>query len=445
MKRPVAPPPYERLLSQAIEAGRLSSLVGATLDGSLATASYLPWDKLRFKTPPTGLTVEEWWLQTKLARRSVSRPINLLRDTQGQPFSYCLPDEVLRAVDEITRDASGTITLDETVTNPSTRDRYLVNSLIEEAITSSQLEGAATTRAVAKEMLRQGRDPRGHSEQMIFNNFAAMRHISDLKDQDLSPDLVREVHRIVTEGTLKDPADAGRLQQSDDERIAVWDEFGELLHQPPSVDELEERLARLCDFANGRGDTGYMPPVLRAVAVHFVVGHDHYFVDGNGRTARALFYWVMLRNGYWLVEYLSISRILKQAPAQYGRSYLLTEEDEGDLTHFFIHHLGVLQRSIQDLHVYLTRKTEELRTASDAVRARPGEYNHRQLALVQRALRDPSTHFTARSHAQSHQVTEVTARTDLTDLERRGLLERFAVGRQHAWRAAADLRAQLET
>ena len=40
-----------------------------------------------------------------------------------------------------------------------TRDRYMLNSLIEEAITSSQLEGAATTREVAKEMIRTKRKP----------------------------------------------------------------------------------------------------------------------------------------------------------------------------------------------------------------------------------------------------------------------------------------------
>lgn len=443
MKQPVAPPPVEQLVADAVAQGRLTTVIAESSATSVATSSYLPWDKMRFKTPPADLTHEEWWLQTRLARLSVRRPIPTLVDSSGIPFSYCLPDEVLMAVDAITCDASGTITLEEAVANPATRNRYLVNSLIEEAITSSQLEGAATTRAVAKEMLRQRREPRGHSERMIFNNFAAMLHISELKNQDLTPDLVREIHRIVTDGTLKDPADAGRLQSDDSERIAVWDEFGELLHQPPPCAELEGRLARLCDFANGATDTGYMPAVLRAITVHFMVGHDHYFADGNGRTARALFYWVMLRNGYWLAEFLSISRILKKAPSQYGRSYLLTEQDEGDLTHFFIHHLNVIQRAISELHAYLAHKADELRSVSQAIKARPGEYNHRQMALIERALTDADSHFTARSHGQSHQVSEVTARADLVDLEERGLLERFRIHRQHAWRPVPDLHQRI--
>src|SRR5262249_24290671 len=82
------------------------------------------------------------------------------------------------------------------------------------------------------------------------------------------------------------------------------------------------RLARLCAFANETSDATWMQPVLRSLAVHFMVGYDHYFEGGNGRTARALFYRSMLKRGYWLTEFLTISRILNKAPAQYARSYL---------------------------------------------------------------------------------------------------------------------------
>ena len=96
------------------------------------------------------------------------------------------------------------------MTNPRTRNRHLVNSLIEEAITSSQLEGAATTRRVAKEMLQTGRDPRTQDERMIWNNYQAMEFVGDHRDDEITPDLMRELHAVVTDGTLSDPAEAGR-------------------------------------------------------------------------------------------------------------------------------------------------------------------------------------------------------------------------------------------
>jgi Fic family protein len=443
MKTPVPPPSYSDLIDAVNADGRLGLVLERALGDGALTKQYLPWDKLRFKTPPDGLSLDEWWVAIRLARRSVQRSIPNLVDQEGRPFSYALPDEVLAATDQITRDASGHITISEQVTNPASRDRYIVSSLIEEAITSSQLEGAATTRQVAKDMLRNGRDPRDRSERMIFNNFHAMQRITELRDEPLTPELICEIHRIVTDGTLANPENAGRMQDDDANRIAVWDEFGQLLHQPPPVASLSERMQRLCDFANGSDTDHYMPPVLRAISVHFMVGYDHYFEDGNGRTARALFYWTMLRNGYWLTEFLTISRILKKAPAQYGRSFLLTEQDDGDLTHFFIYHLGVINRAIKDLHEYLAEKASELRMMTRAIKAVPGEYNHRQLALLEHAVKEPSASFTRRSHARSHHVSGETARHDLMDLEVRGLLQRFKIGRQFAWAPVPDLRQQL--
>jgi Fic family protein len=122
------------------------------------------------------------------------------------------PDEIFRLTEEISRRASGMIAVPEPVTNPATRDRYVVNSLIEEAITSSQLEGASTSRRVAKEMIRSGRNPKDRSERMILNNYNGMLRVGELRDKDLTPDLVCELHRIITEGTLDDPAAAGQVQ-----------------------------------------------------------------------------------------------------------------------------------------------------------------------------------------------------------------------------------------
>ena len=435
VKIPLPPPPLETSLAELAESGRLQEVLEIAKNSD---NQYLPWEKLRFKTPPAGMTHKEWWVATRLERRLSQRTIPMLKTTSGQPFTYSLPDVVLRATDEITRDASGAITISEQVTNPNTRNRYIVSSLIEEAITSSQLEGASTTRRDAKDMLRSGRSPRDLSEHMILNNYLAMQYVAEVKDQPLTPDLVREIHRIVTDGTLENPHYAGKLQDDDELRVSVWGDGNQLLHRPPPVNELPERLEALCAFANGVGKE-YIPPVLRAITLHFMAGYDHYFEDGNGRTARAIFYWSMLHQGYWLAEFLTISRILKNAPSKYAQSYLLTEQDDGDLTHFFIYHLTVLQRAIRELNSYLARKAEEMHKAEADFRAKPGEYNHRQLALLRKAVAEPAELFTAKSHATSHGVSAETARADLQDLESKHLLTRMRIGKQHAWRAAANL------
>lgn len=127
-------------------------------------------------------------------------------------------DAAHEMVHTIDRRASGEIALSEIVTNPHTRNRYVVSSLIEEAITSSQLEGASTTRQAAKDMIRTGRPPRNRSERMILSNYHAMEFVGSIRDLELTPDLVCEIHRRVTMDNLKDPADAGRIQTPGEDR-----------------------------------------------------------------------------------------------------------------------------------------------------------------------------------------------------------------------------------
>ena len=174
-----------------------------------------------------------------------------------------------------------------------------------------------------------------------------------------------------------------------------------------------------------------------------MMGYDHYFEDGNGRTARAVFYWSMLHEGFWLAEFLTISRILKQAPAQYSRSFLYAETDSGDLTYFFIYHLRVIRRAIDELHEHLRRKMDEMRSAQSRLRALPGEFNHRQIALLDHALRNPGFEYSVNSHMTSHNVVPQTARTDLNGLVEAGYLERVRRGRAHLWRPVSSLNAML--
>jgi Fic family protein len=330
-------------------------------------------------------------------------------------------------------------------TDRQARSRYLVNSLMEEAIRSSQLEGATTSRRVAKELLRSGREPKDRSERMIFNNFRALQFMRDEMQGPLTPAAVLELHRIVTEGTLDDPQAAGRLQQPDEERVAVFDrDDGRRVHSPPPAEELPERLERLCEFANEDEDSErFVHPVIRAILLHFCLAYDHPFEDGNGRAARILFFWSMREQGYWLVEYLPISKILREAPAQYERAFLETETDEGDTTYFLIHQLQVIERAIEELHDYLARKMGEIKEVEELIQSGDG-FNHRQLALLSDALRHPGRSYSFGGHAEIHRITHETARADLGRLADRRLLTRRMIGREYFFEASADLAERLK-
>jgi Fic family protein len=149
----------------------------------------------------------------------------------------------------------------------------------------------------------------------------------------------------------------------------------------------------------------------------------------------------MLRQGYWLTEFLSISRILKKAPAQYARSFLYTESDDRDTTYFLLYQLSVMCRALDELHEYLARKIREVRKAEELLR--DTNLNHRQLAVIGHALRNHDAEYTFRTHMTSHRVVYESARSDLLELERLGFLVRTQIGRQFVFRPARDLSERL--
>lgn len=430
MKIPLSPPPLDVLL-KGFDPSVLAHFAELKL-GPLVEDRYLHWDELRHRPTPEGLNLESWWLATKLARLANAKSLPFL-DKLGRAFNYTLPETLLKNLHDIDRGAGMILGGQANEDVRIDQGRYLMASLIEESITSSQLEGASTTRRVAEAMLREGRKPRSISERMILNNFEAMRRIREICGDKLEPRHIVELQRVLTEETLEHPEDCGRMRQRDDIQV-IGNGDGTVLHQPPKAVELDMRLKQLCDFANAPiSDGGFIHPIVRGILLHFMIGYDHPFADGNGRTGRALFYWYMAKQGYWLMEYLSISSILRKAPAQYARAYLLTETDDGDTTYFLLHQADVILKALEALHRYLKQKKQEQEQVSAHLRdlhTRDKQLNHRQTALLAHALKRPQEPFTIESHQRSHQIAYATARSDLLALASLGLLEERIQGRR---------------
>ena len=435
MKRPQTPPAFGDLVRD-LQPEQFLHLIS-----EVDLSEYLHWDELRYRTPPRGLTHREWWLGLKLHRKELWKEIPLV-DCSGIPFRVLVIDPIPEYLHQIDLGGPGFSGLLEQATTSEFSNLYFVDSLIEEAITSSQLEGATTTHQVAREMLRTGRVPQNRSEQMILNNYLTMNAIGELKDQPLTQDLIFHLHCLVTEDTLDDPSGTGRFRYAK-ESVHVADLItGEILHRPPPAEELPERLQAMCDFANGKTPDWFIHPALRAIILHFWLGYDHPFVDGNGRTARALFYWSMLHNGYGLFKFLSISQILRKAPVRYSRSFLYTETDDNDLTYFILYQLHVIEQTVDVFHQYVKRKAR-LFEGIDQVLKNSAVFNHRQRALLSHALRHPRHRYTIYGHQNSHNVVYQTARTDLLNLQAHGLLDAVKVGKQWVFTPVENLSQKL--
>jgi Fic family protein len=444
MKLPVPAPQ----LTDLIDAGEVSisqiiGKAGPDLDGA-----YEHWDHLRHLQPPDQLAPLTWWAAMKMARLAIARHLPL-RDRDGRFFSVSVTSTMQRQLHFLDREAAGAILGADMVDDDTTRKRFLMRSLIEEAMTSSQLEGASTTRQVAKEMLTTGRAPRDRSEQMIYNNYRMMQSLRRMSERPLTPDLIFEMHRLLMLDAIDDPQQVGRFRTAED-NIIVQDKGDPtiVLHVPPPAAELPQRLRAICDFANAQnGKDDFLHPIIRAIAIHFQIGYDHPFCDGNGRTARALFYWAMLKEGYWMAEYLSISSVLKKAPAKYVTAYLYSESDGQDMSYFIAHQLSVIEEAVNSLRAYLARKVRERKQAEELLR--PGsplgaKLNYRQRALLLHAIKRPDSLYEIAGHQAAHRVAYPTARADLLELVDLGLLAKRQHGKSFIFSPVEDLSKRLD-
>jgi len=406
-----------------------------------ANNEYWPWEEFKYKTTHYEPSPEVLWGFLKFIRRSSMKSLPF-SDMSGKPFLYWLPDKIQEDLHYIDQSFGGGFFIEGTDLIPETKERYIVSSLMEEAIASSQIEGAATTRSVAKEMLRKNLKPQDQSQQMILNNYKTILTIKETIDQPMSVSLLHSFHQKITMNTLDDPNTSGRFRK-EDEPIHVMDpQDGSVLHIPPPADRLADLVTRLCDFANQEQGKIFIHPVVRAIILHFWLAYVHPYVDGNGRTARTLFYWYMLKHKYWLFEYLSISRIFLKSKQQYQKAFLHSEQDDNDLTYFISYHLRVIRLAIRDLQDYLKRKQKEYRGTLNLLK-HASWMNHRQQALIQHALKHPDFIYTIESHRNSHRVVYQTARTDLLMLAKKRYLEKIRVGRTFRFRIPKDLPKRL--
>jgi Fic family protein len=439
MRMPRTPPSLHELI-QKLGQERFFEL---TTRSELPDDRYFHWEEVRRHPTPAGLTTEEWWFALRYQRMAQSKQLPL-RDAKGKPFTWFLTDTMQLLLHQIDMRAGGAVSMPPQVASKETQDQYYISSLMEEAITSSQIEGAATTREVAKEMLRTQRKPKDTSERMILNNYQTMQEMRRWKSEKLTPALIFEIHRRITEDTLDDPTATGRLRRTEELVEVVDEQTEEVLHVPPPAETLEKRLQAMCDFANQADDSRpFVHPIVRAVILHFWLAYDHPFKDGNGRTARALFYWLALNRGFWLFEFISISQIILRSRKKYGEAFLKTETDGNDVNYFLLHQFTVIEEATRALYDYIERKSKQIREASSLLRGL-GEFNHRQEALLNKAIRHPDTVFTIESHQNSHRISYGTARSDVLGLAEKGFLSQRKKSKSFVFEAVPDLETKLK-
>ncbi|MHC8403925.1 Fic family protein [Pseudomonas sp. TMB3-21] len=395
---------------------------------------YLPFDKLRFRWG-SGLDPHLCWAMVRKAR--TAQHLSLL--PLGEPLQWGrfmwtpLAQKAISAVDRQTTTAA----LEYMTGQIGERAHfsYLLNDLIEdEAISSSQLEGAATTTRVAKDMLKRHRLPRTPDERMVIGNFKMMTFAWEQRYEPLSPELITAMHRVGVEGIDDAQYSPGTLRCNDE--VVVQDHEGNTVHMPPPAAGVRSRLKLLADWINqSHGDpaqASYLHPLIKAIALHFALGYEHPFRDGNGRVARALFYWFMFKNDYSAFRYIAISILLRNAPVKYARSYLDSEADDLDLTYFIDFQCSVVLRAVGGFTEVYRRSLAEVDRFDRWLLASGflDRLTEKQRAVFQVAKSGMAKEFTASNVQENLGCSYNTASATLNGLVAVNVFEKRKMGRE---------------
>jgi Fic family protein len=403
------------------EDNTITLMVNLQGDGTLKKIQddYLYWDKIKYMAK--NCTPEELWNAVKLYRFIRSNTIRFGKNT----FSYMITDYIQRALHQFDMHIGGTLGSNIGIAETD-KTKFIISSIMEEAISSSQMEGANTTRKKAKEMIQQEKKPKNKSEQMIMNNYITMKYIVQHKNEAISAEKILYLHKLISNNTLDDAKDEGQFRDNDDVHV-VNHVNSEIVHTPPLKDELNVLVKDLCDFFN-KDNEDFIHPIIKGCIIHFMIGWIHPFTDGNGRTARAIFYWYMLKKGYWLTEYLSISRIIKDTKAQYEKAFLYSEADGNDLGYFISYHIMTMEKSYAALKTYISRKQQEVFQAAKFMKI--PNVNDR-MAQILKILHDDSDRIlTTKEIEVRFNVSNFTARTDLKALVELGFLDIIQVNKK---------------
>lgn len=244
--------------------------------------------------------------------------------------------------------------------------------------------------------------------------------------------LLCKINELVTYRIL--PGDTvGRLRET---QVVVKDgETGEITFRPPPAVEVSFLLDDFFAWLNSK-EGREVHPVLRAGITHYVLVGIHPFIEGNGRTARALATLVLFAEGYDIKKLFSLEEYFDRDAATY---YEVLQKVSGQTEDISSRDLTPwLEYFTKGMAVELERIKEQVRriSADIQVKKRLG----RQVALSDRQLR-VMEYMTEHGVIQMKEaknllpmVSEDTVLRELQDLVKQGIIKRESFGRGATYR-----------
>lgn len=220
---------------------------------------------------------------------------------------------------------------------------------------TSRIEGAEFTDKELDSAMRETPEQlETRSQRQAAAAVATYRWIAQLPaDRPVDEALICEIHRRLVAGCDDDHCAPGRLR-GPDQNVT----FGAPRHRgAEGGEECAEAFRRLCEAA--RTVFREHDPLIQALALHYHFAAMHPFLDGNGRTARALEALMLQRTGLRDTLFIAMSNYYYENKTAYLKALNESGDNGHDLTPFLKFALKGIesqcQRLFSEIRLHLTK------------------------------------------------------------------------------------------
>jgi len=310
------------------------------------------------------------------------------------------------------------------------------DTLIYEGFYSSTIEGAHSTVVKAERLAKGYDEPENKDEIMVLNNFKALQELRDI-DELVSHELIKKIHKITTDKTLEYEKDSGEYRKEPNE---IVDAYQKVIFTPPSnIDVMNKMLDKLLEFLEPDDFKKPIDNIYSSIAFHFLFAYIHPFIDGNGRTVRILFTYLLKHYGYDMFYYISLSEIIYKKPKNYYQAFIdversdLNEKNNFDMTYFFYYLTDIM---LEGLDILKNRINTYLRedVIIHRVKNQNIDLSPRQRKII-KFLSNKNTSFlqTTEDLAKRFDISVRTVQKDLKILRDFELVERVKVPKKRKY------------
>jgi len=297
---------------------------------------------------------------------------------------------------------------------------------------STSIEGNPLSLEEVTDLLA-GRDVLAHprDKQEVLNYAEVLRYVDRHflgQERSVTEETVLHLHALVTKDLLPF-AETGQYR-----RVPVVvgvPSTGEVIYRPPDWEDVPGLMADLIAWLNSP-EAAELMSVLEAGIAHYELVRIHPFVDGNGRTARALATLILAQRSFDTKRFFALDEYYNQDRASYYEALRSVDPQTQDLTEW-------LEYFVQGIAVEMVRVERRVEELSGLYRveaeAEQISLNPRQIRLLD-YLRQSGGSISNGEYQELFLVSKRTASDDLSELTAHGLLVVEGAGRATRYRLA---------